>query len=171
MTDVGIFGECVESWIDSVRLLDWYDGPLSGIARASGSRVYYFDAVAWDAAYEMRLYALRPIDGELANEFESALEAASAARHGRGGTPGAVDDEAPEALRVRSLEEHLRTTAKPVAFLVLGEDVQGMVRVMERMTGSTALFEAADRSTQVEDLARFIDSALQPASRARPESP
>lgn len=113
--------------ISSDVVVDWYDGPLRGLARTAAGIIFHYQAIAWDMEYKTRLFALRVVDADTAEELEHALEASSA-----------------------------RRPASPVVLLLLGETVLGRTHVLDRTKRAEESFQAADRSSRVDDLGSFI---------------
>jgi hypothetical protein len=92
MSDARICGKTAGEMVGttpfaSVLVLDYYDGPVSGIVRcASCETCYQFHLLDWDADHVIRVFCLSEIAKDVADEFkriQSEAVAASPARYRR----------------------------------------------------------------------------------------
>ncbi|WP_157522231.1 hypothetical protein [Mitsuaria sp. 7] len=138
-------------------VLDWYDGPLRGLVHTVDGNIFYYHAIAWAADYELRLFALRPVQMAVAVELERALEVSCSPRQGADWIPTPIQDGSSKYIKAQEAVARLVESTGSVSCLILGSGVKGDVRVLHREQGPEDLFIAADRSTRVDDLSDFLD--------------
>jgi len=66
------FDESIANPFDQVLCLDFYDGPISGLARCKESDLAYaFEMIAWDDEQDNRIYSLAEVDAQV---FDAVAE-------------------------------------------------------------------------------------------------